>query len=539
MVNIGNHQMASYIPAEVAWIKKGHVFNGELSTAQRQNIIKFSCRQPPDNYETIRTLGRGILGMVSDSHFRERQIKFSDHMLVVPARVLDAPTLKYGTRSEKPQRGAWNLVGKQFSAGVTIETWAVLWIKASGTRAPPDQVKNAVGAFCKKMAEMGMRVAHGPSLESIDIKGPMKDQCEALQARLINLAAKKPHLLLVVLPTGQDRIFRFVKWAADCKLGIPNHCVLVDKFAKGNPQYMANNALKVNLKLGGVNHTLDPPASGILAQGKTMVVGIDATHPSATDFDGFPTVAAIVASTDGRLGQWPGATRIQTSKKEILENLEEMMTDRFHRWQKINKALPANVLIYRDGVSEGQYDEVMDAEMKAIRAAIKRVYQGPAPKITFLIVTKRHHVRFYPISAEGCDDKNNCKNGTIIDRVVTRPWYYDFYLQAQAPLQGSARPAHYVVLHDEIFSANPRTAADDLQQLTHNICYMMARCTRSVSYGTPAFFADRYCDRARKHVVAHYEWKEVQNGFKKRSDIAITQADVSINPRLTETMVYI
>ncbi|KAJ5391403.1 hypothetical protein N7509_006893 [Penicillium cosmopolitanum] len=499
VVNIGNHQRAVYIPSESAWIKKGHVFNGELSTAQRQNIIKFSCRQPPDNFETIRTLGRGIMGM-SGNYFRDRQIKFSDEMLVVPARVLDAPVLKYGTRTEKPQRGAWNLVGKQFSTGVSIETWVVLWIKAGVTRTTPDQVQTAVEGFRKKMAEMGMRVAQRPSLESIDIKGPIKDQCEALQARLISLSAKNPHLLLVVLPTGQDRIFRFVKWAADCKLGIPNHCVLVDKFAKGNPQYMANNALKVNLKLG---------------------------------------VAAIVASIDGRLGQWAGASRIQTSKKEILENLQDMMVDRLHRWQKVNKTLPTSILVYRDGVSEGQYNDVMTAEMSSIRDAIKRVYQGSSPKITFIIVTKRHHVRFYPTSSEGCDDKNNCKNGTIIDRVVTRPWYYDFYLQAQAPLQGSARPAHYVVLHDEIFAPTSRTAADDLQQLTHNICYMMARCTRSISYATPAFLADRYCDRARKHVVAYYEWKEAQNPFSKRASHKPSQSDVMINSRLAETMVYI
>jgi hypothetical protein len=538
VVNIGNFEKATYIPAELAWIKQGHVFNGELTTAQRQNIIKFSCRQPPDNFETIRTLGRVIMGM-NDNHFRDRQIKFSDEMLVVPARVLDAPSLKYGTRTEKPQRGSWNLVGKQFSAGATIETWAVLWIKTVGTRTPPDQVQNAVESFRKKMAEMGMRVSQRPSLESVDLKGPMKEQCEALQGVLRKLAEKKPHLLLVVLPTGQDRIFRFVKWATDCKLGIPNHCVLVEKFSKGSPQYMANNALKVNQKLGGVNHTLDTPSSGLLAQGKTMVVGIDATHPSATDCEGFPTVAAIVASSDARLGQWAGESRIQTSKKEILENLEEMILNRLRRWQTVNKALPTSILVYRDGVSEGQYQEVIGEEMRALRSAIKKLYQGSSPKITFIVVTKRHHVRFYPTNPDGCDDKNNCKNGTIIDRGITRPWYYDFYLQAQAPLQGSARPAHYIVLHDEIFSQNPKTAADDLQQLTHNICYMMARCTRSVSYGTPAFLADRYCDRARKHVVACYEWKEAQNPTTKRVNLRPSQPEVAIHPRLLETMVYI
>ncbi|CAI7677968.1 unnamed protein product [Penicillium pancosmium] len=64
-------------------VKNEDTFNGELSTAQRQNIIKFSCRQRPDNFETIRTLGRGIVGMAgSGVHFRDRQIKSSDEMTV-------------------------------------------------------------------------------------------------------------------------------------------------------------------------------------------------------------------------------------------------------------------------------------------------------------------------------------------------------------------------------------------------------------------------------------------------------------------------
>lgn len=48
-------------------------------------------------------------------------------------------------------------------------------------------------------------------------------------------------------------------------------------------------------------------------------------------------------------------------------------------------------------------------------------------------------------------------------------------------LQGTSRPAHYYVLWDENqFTANA------LQQLTYNLCYTYARCTRSVSIVPPA-----------------------------------------------------
>lgn len=460
-------------------------------------------------------------------------------MIVVPARCLDGPTLKYGSRAEKPRKGSWNLVGKTFASSVRIEAFVVVWYKSGYARCTMEQIQSATQGLTRKMGEMGVTVRSPLSIDTVDLKGDLLAQNKQIFQSLEKWVGRRPQLVLVVLPTGQDRVFRQVKWVADCKLGLANHCVLVDKFSKGNPQYMANNALKINLKLGGVNHTLDSSSGGILSQGKTMVVGIDATHPSPTELENFPTVAAIVASTDGRLGQWPGDARIQKSKQEILDNLMDMMLGRLHLWQSINKSLPQNILIYRDGVSEGQYGEVVGTELKAIRDAIERIYKGTKPRITLLVVTKRHHVRFYPTNEAGCDDKNNCKNGTVVDRSVTRPWYFDFYLQAQAPLQGSARPAHYVVMHDEIFSQNPRSAADELQQLTHNICYMMARCTRSVSYGTPAFLADRYCDRARKYVLAHYDEQSFRRPDVKKFNLSPTQDDVRVHRNLTNTMVYI
>lgn len=65
---------------------------------------------------------------------------------------------------------------------------------------------------------------------------------------------------------------------------------------------------------------------------------------------------------------------------------------------------------------------------------------------------------------------------------------------------GTARPAHYTVLLDEIFTPRSgRNAADDLETLTHDLCYMFGRATRAVSICPPAYYADIVCERARIH----------------------------------------
>lgn len=54
-----------------------------------------------------------------------------------------------------------------------------------------------------------------------------------------------------------------------------------------------------------------------LTKKKTMMVGIDVTHPGPGSRDGTPSIAAVVASVDDSFVQFPASMRIQQSKKEV------------------------------------------------------------------------------------------------------------------------------------------------------------------------------------------------------------------------------
>ena len=162
--------------------------------------------------------------------------------------------------------------------------------------------------------------------------------------------------------------------AAIINHGINNVCVVASKFSKpNNHQYFANVALKFNLKLGGQNQILDNSKLGIIAQGKTMVVGIDVTHPSPGSASNTPSVAGVVASIDQNLGQWPADLQVQTARQEMVQDLDGMLKSRLVLWAKKNQGrYPENILIYRDGVSEGQYNLVLDKELPLLRKACVR-----------------------------------------------------------------------------------------------------------------------------------------------------------------------
>ena len=91
-----------------------------------------------------------------------------------------------------------------------------------------------------------------------------------------------------------------------------------------------------------------------------MVVGIDVTHPSPGSAANALSIAGMVASVDRWLGQWLAVLRIQSkARKEMVYDLTDMFKSRLRLWKDPRHGkhahLPENILVYRDGVSEGRH----------------------------------------------------------------------------------------------------------------------------------------------------------------------------------------
>lgn len=189
------------------------------------------------------------------------------------------------------------------------------------------------------------------------------------ELRKIASSVKNPaRFVLVILPEVESRMYNRVKHAGDVKVGVHTVCVAGSKFAHDGQQVQrfANIGLKFNLKLGGINQLATSEGLGIISEDKTMVVGVDVTHPSSCSAPNAPSIAGMVASVDKRLGQWPADLRIQESRKEMVSELDSMLESRLNLWksQGNHAAFPENLLVYRDGVSEGQYATVLEAELR-------------------------------------------------------------------------------------------------------------------------------------------------------------------------------
>lgn len=125
-----------------------------------------------------------------------------------------------------------------------------------------------------------------------------------------------------------------------------------------------------------------------------MIVGIDVTHPGPGSVKGTPSIAAVVASCEPDFAQYPCSMQIQESKKEMVTKLDQMMEERLAFFLSKNRCVPERILVYRDGVSEGQFKIVVDEELPLIRKSFRK-YDRPGkpynPTLTIVICVSCHH----------------------------------------------------------------------------------------------------------------------------------------------------
>lgn len=447
----------------------------------------------------------------------------------------------------------------RFSQQSSLPTWTFLYLFPNRARlhfATLDDLYPNLHKFTAKLKEIGVAAGSPKPGKAIGLSGQNMDK-EIDEAIGGLIGAHKPALILTILHSNSTELYNSVKQACDIRHGVRNVCVLAEKLRSANDQYFANVGLKFNLKLGGTNQSLRPTDLGIISQGKTMVVGIDVTHPSPGSAGNAPSVAGMVASINKSLGQWPAEIRIQDSRQEMVSDLDSMLKNSLQRWARNNqKAYPENIIVYRDGVSEGQYDIVIDQELPLLKKACQETYpasqtKNSLPRISIIVVGKRHNTRFYPTNDADADRSANTKNGTVVDRGVTEARNWDFFLQAHTALKGTARPAHYFTVWDEIFQHQKPAAqsplqnpADMLEDLTHRMCYLFGRATKAVSICPPAYYADLVCERSRCYLSSVFDPTPMATPSGSMvggagGDQAPSAKDVLIHPNVRDTMFYI
>ncbi|KAG2670879.1 hypothetical protein I3843_14G106300 [Carya illinoinensis] len=518
----GSDASPIYLPMELCKIVAGQRYSKRLNEKQVTNLLRATCQRPQQREGSIKemVMRNNFSGNVLVNE--EFGIKVKDELAVLDARVLPSPVIRYHDtgreQREQPRMGQWNMMNKKMINGGRVDFWTCVNFSARAHRDLPYH-------FCEQLIDMcsskGMVFNPEPlvpirTAQSGQIERALMDihkQCVE-KFKQIGVANKQLQLLIIILPDIKGSYGK-IKRICETELGIVSQCCQPRQASKpNNNQYLENVSLKINVKVGGRNSVLHDAIQRnipLLTDRPTIVFGADVTHPQPGE-DSSPSIAAVVASMD-----WPEVTRYrgifssQTHRDEIIQDLyksvqdpqrglvhQGMIRELLIAFRRSTGHKPHRIIFYRDGVSEGQFSQVLLYEIDAIRKACLSLEEGYLPPITFVVVQKRHHTRLFPMnhnSRDQTDRSGNILPGTVVDSKICHPTEFDFYLNSHAGIQGTSRPTHYHVLYDE-----NRFTADALQMLTNNLCYTYARCTRSVSIVPPAYYAHLAAFRARYYI---------------------------------------
>jgi len=495
----------AFIPLELCEVPPGQIMRKQVPSEKTKDVVEFATKRPADRLASIGQ-GIGMLAFGQSEYVRQfgMNVETAAGPLPTQARILQPPTLQYGQGSKElkitPRDGSWNMIDKKFYRPVEILRWVVV-VYANRSRFNDPVAQEMVGGLVNGCRKVGMRIADDtPIIKWENGQGNIGQQLRNAGAECAARSGGGPNMIVVVLPDGGDDIYTAVKHFGDVTMGVATQCLKSAKCYKAKPQYWANVCLKMNVKLGGINLIPDPVSGAVLTDplNPTIVMGADVIHP-APGSEGRPSFTAVVGNVDSNSAKYVATTCVQTSRQEIIDDLKEMSKDVLQKFmqyrqmvEKQTKLAPKRLIFYRDGVSEGQFQQVLDQELPLLKEACEEL--NIKPTITLIIVGKRHHIRLFPQSPGQADRSGNCPAGTVVDRDITHPTEFDFYLQSHGGLLGTSRPAHYSVLYDE-----NRFNADSIQALSFALCHVYARSTRSVSIPAPVYYADIVCSRAKNH----------------------------------------
>jgi eukaryotic translation initiation factor 2C len=180
--------------------------------------------------------------------------------------------------------------------------------------------------------------------------------------------------------------------------------------------------------------------------------------------------------------------------------------------------------------------QVLAREYTAVREAGLELEAGYAPPITYITVLKRHRARIFPMDASSDDGKGNVRPGTCVDSGISLASGFDFYLNSHQGIQGTVKPAHYHVLHDE-----NGFGADAIEVATYWLTYSFCRCTRSVSYCPPAYYAHLVAERGRnlldrENIREDYDFREAASttsgGSSRPGSVKMHEPHANIRDRM-------
>jgi len=374
-------------------------------------------------------------------------VKFDAHQI-------RAPELKLLSEVIKPNESGSFMLRSKILEPVVLDYWILLY---SG-RGPKDdeEVENFYQNLRKAAGTFGIKVVEPLYVLVKGIKG--SDYVQALKD---NMDPKVQCVIAFIPKAAKNTVYKAFKKFCTQDKPVPSQVVVSSSVFKNAMSVCSKIILQINAKMGCSLWTTQTPEG---LSKKTMVIGADVYHNVGAKKQ---SVIGFCASYDEKFSKFYSRIKFQQKiGEEIMSNIALLIQDALKFYFKKAKELPDTIIFYRDGVGEGQLNDVLKTEIPNILKGFQLVNKNYAPNFVEVVVTKKINDRFFvPNGKAGGLKYYNPPSGTLImDNVVSKN--YDFFLCAQEVTQGTCTPTHYTVVHNK-----SNITEDVLAKFTYYQCF--------------------------------------------------------------------
>ncbi|XP_057688756.1 piwi-like protein 1 [Corythoichthys intestinalis] len=395
-------------------------------------------------------------------------LKFDEKLLNLTGRVLPPEIISQGSRSYSynPRTADWakEMRGLSLINCPPLRNWLLLY-----TRRNTREAQSLLETLYRVSAPLRIDLQKAVMIEYED------HQQSLLRALQHNVRAETQMVVIILSSSGKDKYDSVKKYlCVECPT--PSQCALGRTLSR--PQALMTIATKIALqmacKIGGELWSVEIPLKQL------MIVGIDCYHDTTA---GKRSIGALVASLNQSMSRWYSKVKLQNRGQEIMDGLKMAFVGALKDYYKFNKCFPSRIIVYRDGVGDGQLHSIVNFEVAQIIDSIKSLGQDYMPKMSVVVVKKRINCRLFEHSHGKII---NPPPGTVVDTEITRPEWYDFYIVSQATNFGSVSPTHYNVVYD-----TSGLKPDHMQRLTYKLCHMYYNWQGIIAVPAPCQYAHK------------------------------------------------
>nr|QEV86800.1 argonaute protein [Epinephelus coioides] len=395
-------------------------------------------------------------------------LNFDKQLLSLTGRVLPPERIFQGPKSYEydPWAADWakEMRGVPVISSPQLNSWLIFY-----THRNANEAQSLLQTLSKVCGPLGIRIQRAVMIQ-------YEDHQESLLRALQQNVGKQTQMVVVVLPSNRKDKYDTVKKFLCVECPTPSQCVVSRTLSR--PQALMTVATKIALqmacKMGGELWSVEVPLKQL------MIVGIDCYHDTLA---GKRSIGALVASLNQTMSRWFSMCVLQHRGQEIMDGLKKALSAALKEYLKFNNCLPSRIIVYRDGVGDGQLHSVVNYEVSQIMDSIKSMGQDYMPKLSVVVVKKRIISRFFALNH---GKVTNPPPGTVVDTDVTRPEWYDFYIVSQAVRSGSLSPTHYNVVYD-----TSGLKPDHMQRLTYKLCHMYYNWQGIIRVPAPCQYAHK------------------------------------------------